>query len=59
MLQAAFDHEESFLILPKPEKLNFNELLRFKFLKTENIQNWRNSGGIPATFRDFEMNNEI
>ena len=24
-----------FLILPKPEKLNFNELLRFKVLKTD------------------------
>ena len=36
MLQAAFDHEESFfLILPEPEKLNFNALLRFKVLKTD------------------------
>ena len=34
MLQAAFDHEGSFLILPKPEKLNFNEFLRFKVMKT-------------------------
>ena len=38
MLQAAFDHEESFLILTKPEQLNFNEFLRFEGLKTdENI----------------------
>ena len=35
MLQAAFDPEESFLTLPKPEKLYFNEFLMFKVLKTD------------------------
>ena len=41
MLQAAFDHEESFLTLPKPEKLNFNEFLRFKVLKTDENHNFQ------------------
>ena len=37
MLQAAFDHEESFFDTPKgpkAEKLNINEILRFEGLTT-------------------------